>query len=164
MMAELPHLAQALHVFMAASPKTALHSRVRATREPACPIDPRVDEILVEIEDVLDRCEGRRIADLIRQPAMRFIIWVKDTRREKWLDGVSRALDVRRVHLKANKILGFDRVRIKRTAPCPDCSLPLLFSWAGSDTIECGDEACNFAASREEYDMYVRELITEEKR
>src|SRR6185437_965860 len=105
---ELPHLAIALRVFLGVTPKTAIQSRVKSTPEPACPIDPRVDELLIDIADVIDRCDGLRVQDLIQQPTMKFIVWFRDSRREQFLTGADRALAIRRVHTRANAILGFD--------------------------------------------------------
>lgn len=153
---ELPHLAQALRVFLGVTPKTALQSRVKSTPEPACPIDPRVDELLIDIADVIDRADGLRVADLIQQPAMKFIIWFRDMRRERYLDGVSRALAIRRVHTRANQILGFDRIRLKRHAPCPECGMPTLGQWIGEATVDCSD--CEFLMSFDDYDLYCIDL------
>lgn len=135
-----------------------MQSRVKSTPEPACPVDPRVDELLVDIGDTLDRCDGLRIADLIQQPSMRFIVWYKDQRRERYLDGCDRALAVRGAHLRANKILGFDRIRQRRHAPCPQCSLPTLGNWIGDSTITCSDEGCGAAITLTDYEIYCCEL------
>lgn len=151
---ELPHLAIALRVFLGVTPKTALQSRVKSTPEPACPIDPRVDELLVDIADVIDRTDGLRVADLMRQPAMRFIVWNRDTRQEKYLDGCHRALAIRTVHARANNILGFDRIKLKRVAPCPQCSLPTLSTYVGDNTVFCGDEECGWVMTLDDYDAH----------
>lgn len=153
---ELPHLAAALRVFLGVTPKTALQSRVKSTPEPACPIDPRVDELLIDIADVLDRCDNLQIQSLIQQPTVKFIVWFRDTRREKYLSGVDRALAIRAVHTRANAILGFDRIRLKRHAPCPECGLPALGQWIGDSTIDCSD--CEFIMTLDDYDKYCLEL------
>lgn len=143
---------------MAATPSSALQSKVNATREPACPIDPRVDELLVDIADVLDRTDHLRVADLIQQPAMKFILWFRDRREERYLEGWQRAVDIRRVHIRANAILGFDRIWLKRHAPCPSCGLPTLGTWIGSNAIECSDQDCGLVITLDEYDEYCIEL------
>ena len=153
---ELPHLALALRAFLGVTPKTALQSRVKSTPEPACPLDPRVDELLTDIEDVIDRTDGLRVADLVQQPAMKFIVWFKDQRRETYLTGVDRALAIRRVQARANAILGFDRIWVKRHAPCPQCGLPTLGTFIGSSNIECRD--CAFVMTLDEYSQYLLEL------
>jgi hypothetical protein len=153
---ELPHLAVALRAFLGVTPKTALQSRVKSTPEPACPLDPRVDELLTDIEDVIDRTDGLRVADLVQQPAMKFIVWFKDDRRETYLTGIDRALAIRRVYARANAILGFDRIWVKRHAPCPQCGLPTLGAFIGSSNIECRD--CAFVLSLDEYSQYLLEL------
>lgn len=155
---ELPHLALALRSFLGVTPTTALQSRVRATREPACPIDPRVDALLTEIWDVIDRTGGVRVADLIRQPDMLFTLWVRDERRQEYLSGVDRALDIRRVHLRVNKVIGLDRVWQKRHAPCPDCNLPTLGNWVGDSTVACSDEGCGLILPLDDYESYCTEL------
>src|SRR6185503_3538176 len=131
-------------------------SRVKSTPEPACPIDPRVDELLTDIADVIDRCDNLRVQDLIQQPIMKFIIWARDSRQEKYLSGVDRALNIRTVHARANAILGFDRIRLKRHAPCPECGLPTLGEWIGDSNIDCSD--CEFVMTRDDYDKYCLEL------
>ena len=146
----------ALRAFLGVTPKTALQSRVKSTPEPACPLDPRVDELLTDIEDVIDRTDGLRVADLVRQPAMKFIVWFKDRRRETYLTGVDRALAIRRVQARANAILGFDRIWVKRHAPCPRCGLPTLGTFIGDSKIECRD--CAFVMTLDEYSQYLLEL------
>lgn len=155
---ELPHLATALRVFLGVTPSTALQSRVSSTPEPACPLDPRVDELLVDIADVIDRTDNLRVADLVQQPTMKFIVWTKDQRRARYLEGWQRAVDIRSVHTRANAILGFDRIRVKRHAPCPECNLPTLGTWIGDNTIECSDEECGLVMSLDEYDAHCLEL------
>lgn len=156
---ELPHLAVALRVFLGVTPKTALTSRISSTPEPACPLDPRVDELLGDIGDVIDRTGGIRVADLVRQPDMLFVVWVRDERRSQYLSGVDRALDIRRVHNRANKIIGFDRVWQKRHAPCPQCGFPTLGNWVGDSTITCTEEDCGLVMPLENYEGYCTELI-----
>lgn len=155
---ELPHLAVALRVFLGVTPKTALQSRVKSTPEPMCPIDPRVDELLIDIADVIDRCDGLRVQDLVQQPIMKFIVWKRDSRAEKYLSGVDRALAIRLVHARANAILGFDRIRLKRHAPCPECDMPGLGQWIGEGNIDCSE--CEFIMSLDEYDKYCLKLST----
>lgn len=148
----------ALRAFLGVTPKTALQSRVRSTPEPACPLDPRVDELVTDIADVLDRTDGLRVADLIRQPAMKFIIWIKDSRRERFLEGWQRAIDIRRVHARANSILGYDRIWVRRHAPCPECGLPTLGTYVGAPKVECRDDDCGYSMLLDDYDAYCIEL------
>ena len=157
-MDELPKLAEALHLFLGASPKTALHSRVRNTPNPRCPLDLRVDALLGEVEDVIDRTDKLRVADLILQPKMPFIIWLNDVRKERELDGCQRALDVGRVHRKVNDVLGFDLVKQKRHAPCPECGERELFNWIGESHVQC---KCKYVMSLDEYQDYCVELLEE---
>ena len=78
---------------------------------------------------------------------MKFFIWFRDVRQERYLAGWQRAVDIRRVHSRANAILGFDRQRQRRVAPCPDCSLPTLYSYAGENVVACSDEECGMVMS-----------------
>lgn len=138
--------------------KVSYQSKVKASREPTCPLNTRVDELLGFIEDALDRVDGLRIADLIQQPAMKFILWVGDRRREVFLDGCDRALEVRRVHARANKVLGFDKILHRRAAPCPACSLPTLANYVGEGTVFCTEETCGYATDLDSYDELCAEL------
>lgn len=151
---ELPHLATALHVALAVTPKTALQSKVNSTPEPSCPIDVRVEELIGQIEDAIDRCDGMRIGDLINQPATKFYIWRGETRTEQHLAGWERAIAIRRVHVRANAILGFDKLKQRRVAPCPGCDLPTLYSYVGDDEVLCSDEECGLAMKLAEYEAY----------
>lgn len=155
---ELPHLAGALRAFLGVTPKTALQSRVKSTPEPACPVDPRVDELLIDIADIIDRCDNLRVQGLSQQPAMKFIVWIRDVRREVFLSGVDRALAIRRVHVRANAILGFDRVWLRRHAPCPECGLPTLGAYVGDNTVGCRNDDCGLSLSLDDYDKYCLEL------
>jgi hypothetical protein len=157
-LAELPYLALALRTFLGVTPKTTMQSRVKSTPEPACPLDPRVDELLVDLWDVIDRTDGLRVNDLIQQPAMKFILWHRDARTERYLEGWQRAVDIGRVHARANAILGFDRIRVNRHAPCPECGLPTLSTYVGESTVFCRDEECGFMMSLDQYDDYCAEL------
>lgn len=156
---ELPHLITALRVFLGGSMKIVYESKVRSSKEPQAPMDVRVADLLDEIADVIDRVDGLRVADLIQQPPARFILWVRDVRRVRYLSGVDRALDIRRVHVKANKAIGLEKVKQKRHAPCPDCGLPTLFNWVGESTVFCSDGECGFVMPLDEYDGYCAELV-----
>jgi hypothetical protein len=153
---ELPHLALALHAFLGVSPSSALQSRIKSTPEPCCPINLTVDELINEIGDVVDRVDGLRVADLVRQPAMEFVLWVGDYPQRRQLDGVQRALDARRVHTRANAIIGFDRVWQRRHAPCWSCALPALGNWLGDSIIQCTN--CEAVMTLTEYEDYCNEL------
>jgi hypothetical protein len=158
-LAELPHLALALRTFLGGSVKLAFQSKVNATREPQCPMDPRIADMLDEVEDVIGRTEDLRIADLIRLPAEARMVWVRDRHVKKHLDGVDRALDVRRVHGKVSKVVGLDRVLHRLAAPCPDCGLPVLARWIGEDNVFCTDESCGLVLASSEYDAHVKGLL-----
>jgi hypothetical protein len=118
-----------------------------------------VDALLGEVEDVVDRTGGLRVADLIRQPRMNFLLWIADTRQERDLDGVQRALDISRVHAKVNNILGFDKIWQKRHAPCPKCDGKNLGNWIGDEGVLCKD--CNHTMTLDDYQAYCVELLKE---
>lgn len=160
---ELPHLAIALRIFLGVTPKTALQSRVKSTPEPACPIDPRVDELLVDIGDVIERTDGLRVVDLVAQPPTKFEVWFKDRAVELYLTGWQRAIDIRKVHVRANAILGFSPVWVRRHAPCPQCGLPSLGTWIGDPNVECSDDECGFILTLDDYNHYCNELAEAQK-
>ena len=150
----LPHLAQALKAFLGGAMSVAYSSKVNSTPVPQAPLDLSVYDLLDEIGDVVDRVGGYRIADLVRLPAEKYLLWRRDSRVEVHLDGVGRALDVLRVHTKADRMVGLNRVWQKRHAPCPRCKLPTLGTWLGSDTIHCATEDCGSAFTRDQYEQH----------
>ncbi|RAV17468.1 hypothetical protein DQP57_00125 [Mycobacterium colombiense] len=118
---------------------------------------------MVDISDVIERTDNLRVADLIAQPPTKFQVWYKDKAYDKYLEGWQRACDIRGVHVRANAILGFGRIAVKRHAPCPRCGLPTLQQWIGDPTIECSDEECGFVMSLDEYDQHCNDLAKDSK-
>jgi hypothetical protein len=164
-LSELPPLIQALHSFLAHTPKSALQSKVSRTPEPACPIDPRVDALETEAYDVVDRAGGwnTNVQELMRLPEARFLVWRGEHRELVFLDGAKRALDIRRIHSRISAVVGLERRFVKRHAPCPECHLPMLGSWVGEEVVRCTAEDCGFVGSLAEYDLYCAELIKEKR-
>lgn len=158
---ELPHLREALKVFMGGSMSVAYTSRVNSTPTPQTPMNVAVYDLMDEIGDVLDRTGGLRIDTLIRAPGMEFRVWRRGKPVTAVLSGVERALAVRRVHSKADNLIGFNRVWQRRAAPCPSCRLPTLGTWIGSDTVTCTNENCNSSFTRNDYDLH---CLTESKK
>lgn len=149
---ELPHLAQALKSFKGASMSVSYDSKVSSTPVPQAPLNLAALDLIDAIGDVIDRAGGYRIADLVRLPAEKFLLWHRGSRSEVDLDGIARALDVRHVHVKADRMFGFSRVWQKRHAPCPECGLNTLGGWLGSDTVQCANDGCEFLATRSGYE------------
>jgi len=81
-----------------------------------------------------------------------------------FLDGINRALDVRRVHRKADQMVGLNRVWQRRAAPCPRCNQSTLGAWLGSDTIHCASEDCGSDFTREQYEEHCFALSRNERR
>lgn len=154
---ELPHLLVALRIYLGVTPKSAMRSQVRFTPEPSCPIDPRVDELLTLTEEIMDRTCGARIADLAREGAREFPVWEGDEQIIRSMDGARRALDVRRVHDRVNAVVGLDRAKQKRYAPCPECGQSHLWNWVGDETVYC--DSCDSSMSVDEYNIYCSELL-----
>ena len=151
---ELPHLGMALKCFLGGSMKVAYTSKVSRTPEPQAPMNVWVADLMDEIGDVIDRAEGLRILTLIQKPAEPFIVWHRGIRQKTYLDGVDRALDIRRVHAKVSDIVGLQPQWEKRHAPCPSCAEYTLGNWVGSDQIGCTTEDCEEVMSLSEYESY----------
>lgn len=116
-----------------------------------------VYDLIDEIGDVIDRAGGTgvRIDNLTREAPQAFRVWVQGKPRDTELDGVDRALAIRRVHRKADSMLGLKRVWQRRLMPCPTCNLPTLGSWFGEGTVTCTNEDCTTSLTRDEYDLMV---------
>lgn len=153
-LAELPHLREALKVFLGGSMSVTYTSKVHSTPEPQPPMNVTVYDLIDEIGDVIDRVANLPVDALIRAPDAEFKLWRRGKPRLTVLSGVDRALDVRRVHAKADNLIGFNKVWQRRHAPCPVCQMPTLGSWVGSDTISCTNEDCNSSFTRDEYNDY----------
>lgn len=136
--------------------KSAFESKINATREPAAPINLHILDLMDVVEEELHKAEGRTIADLVQQPAKKFVMWGKRVEDDKvvYLDGVDRALRIRVVHQKASDAVGLAPTWRKRHAPCPDCGIPCLGSWSGTDTIHCTNEDCLATYTLSEYETY----------
>lgn len=142
--------------------KVAYESKVSATHEPAPPMNVWVADLLDDIDEVIDRADHLDIQALIQQPAELFHVWFKDTYQEKYLDGVDRALAIRRIHTKVSNAVGFHPVWEKRGAPCPDCNEFSLGGWSGGDLIECVTEDCPIRLTLDDYQQYCIERVKNE--
>lgn len=157
---ELPHLSVALRSFLCGSMKLAWESKVNATYVPESPMDVRVADMLVEISDLLRIAVPVR--DLISQPAVECDVWIGDTRKRRWLDGVDRAVQIRRVHERVSAMVGLGPLWRRRHAPCPSCGLPSLGSWGGSDWVDCVE--CGMRLTLDDYDAWCAEVSCDEKK
>lgn len=158
---QLPDLRNALKVFLGGSMSVTYTSKVNSTHQPQPPMNVTVYDLIDEIGDVIDRTGGLPIETLIRAPGEFFLVWRRGKPVKTALSGVDRALDVRRIHHKADGLVGLNRVWQKRHAPCPHCGLLTLGSWIGSDTIACANEGCDSSFTRDDYDKH---CLTEAKK
>lgn len=158
---QLPDLRNALKAFLGGSMSVTYTSKVNSTHRPQPPMNVTVYDLIDEIGDVIDRTGGLSIDALIRAPGESFVVWRRGKPVKTTLSGVQRALDVRRVHTKADGLVGLNRVWHKRHAPCPHCGLLTLGSWIGSDTICCSNEGCHSSFTRDDYDKH---CLTEAKK
>ena len=106
-------------------------------------------DLVDEIDDVIDRTAGLDVVDLIRQPAVQFKLWQGGKWRMDYLDGVQRALEIRKVWKRADEVIGMSRPWQQRHAPCPNCNVRALGNFAGSDAIQCSH--CGHAMTLDDY-------------
>jgi len=150
---ELPHLAMALKAFLGGSMKMSYTSKVKSTPEPQAPLNVAAADLIDEIGDVIDRAEDTVLA-LVQMPAEPFVVWVKGRPRDRYLDGVDRALDIGRVHRKASKVVGLHETWQRRHAPCPSCEQQSLGGFIGTNIIQCTNEDCQIQMDLDEYEKW----------
>ncbi|SIM48992.1 Uncharacterised protein [Mycobacteroides abscessus subsp. abscessus] len=150
---ELPTYRDALRVFLGSSPKTALQSKVSMTAEPSTPYNVKVADLIDSIDEVVSVAGGygALVRDLVQRPADKFL---DAAFKVVYLTGVQRALDIRRVHSKADAVVGLGKVWERRKAPCPECDLPTLGTWVGSGTIYCTNSECATTLTQSDYEGY----------
>lgn len=151
---QLPAIRAALRVFLGVSPVTSHGSKVNASPTPSAPANVRVIDLQDEIDEVITRAGGPNaiIADLIQRPAEPHVVWHRGQPREKYLDGVDRAMAIATVWRKADQIIGLSRQWLRRHAPCPRCHLRTLGMFAGEDTVHCSNADCGATMPRTDYD------------
>lgn len=147
-LARLPAVKGVLRLYLARGGSSA-QTKVQFSSEPPAPLNAHILDLIDEIGDVFDRTGGLRVADLIRQPPAEFVIWSRGTRRLIPLDGVERALDIRRVWKRADGVIGLSPVWERRIGECPRCALRALGNFAGSEVVTCS--GCGGSMSRQEY-------------
>lgn len=160
---ELPHLATALETMKGSWGSISYEARVGGSKDAPTPLHVGIVDLVDEIRDVVDRTGGYAVRDLVTHSAEKWIIWRNGRRQETELDGVQRALDVRRVHSKASSRVGFDKVWQRRAAACPNCQLPTLGSWSGEDLILCSSEDCRASFTKTDYENYCFSTSLSEK-
>ena len=144
---ELPGYLGLLSLFKGYVPQSVGSSRVSSSSEPKSPLNLTVVDLIEAIRILLHGPAGLySIRDLITLP-----------------NGPQLALLVRRLHSKADGIIGLKKVWQRRHAPCPDCSLPTLGGWAGDDVIRCTASGCGTVMSKSAYEDYC-ELQSKEKK
>jgi hypothetical protein len=150
-LAELPTIRDALQLFLKRGLVPSAGSKVNSTPEPSVPINLAALDLIDEIVEVVSRAGGWtiQVSDLIHRPAEKVTIWSSGSIRERYLDGVDRALDIGHVWRRADGIIGLSRAWERRLAQCPKCNLRTLGSFAGSDSVQCSN--CGGVMSRTEY-------------
>jgi hypothetical protein len=117
-------------------------------------------DLITEAYEVVHRAGGWKVSipALILEPGVGFLLWVDGRQELRFLDGVHRALDVRRIHDRISGVVGLEKSRVRRHAPCQSCGLSgVLWSWIGEDTVRC--DACPELLTTAEYDEWCSELL-----
>ncbi|WP_207558680.1 hypothetical protein [Mycobacteroides abscessus] len=123
------------------------------TAEPSTPYNVKVADLIDSIDEVVSVAGGygALVRDLVQRPADKFL---DAAFKVVYLTGVQRALDIRRVHSKADAVVGLGKVWERRKAPCPECDLPTLGTWVGSGTIYCTNSECATTLTQSDYEGY----------
>jgi len=148
---------EAVRVFVGIKPVTAQTSKISATREPSSPLNLAAETLVTDIDEVLSRVGNYLIRDLISRPATKFKVWRRDCEQIVFLDGVTLALQVRSVHDRALKLLGFEKLWQRRSAPCWACQMPCLGQFTGSGTVECS--SCGERKTDTDYQAYCLDMF-----
>lgn len=148
---------EAVRLFIGIKPVTALTSKVASTKEPASPLNLAAESLVTDIGEVVSRVGEYLIRDLVSQPTKRFKAWRGGVEQLVFWDGVDLALQVRAVHARAVKLLGFEPQWQRRSAPCWNCELPCLGQFTGSTTVECSN--CGSRKTDADYETYCIEMI-----
>ncbi|WPH57763.1 hypothetical protein [Mycobacterium phage WXIN] len=121
-------------------------AKVSASKNaPPCPLNVGVIDLIMSVEGILQRVGNLRIADLALQPG-----------GPEWCD------EIRWAYQEADKTIGIGRHWSRRLAPCPNCELRTLGSWAGEEIITCS--SCGNSMDRNEYDKQTIATATAERR
>lgn len=143
-------------MFIGIKPVTVYESKVSATKEPASPLNLVAETLMTDIDEVLSRVGNYLVRDLVSHPSKRFKTWRGECEQIVYWDGVSLSMQVRTVHDRAVKLLGFEQQWQRRSAPCWACRLPCLGQLTGSETIECSN--CGARKTEHDYQLYCLEM------
>lgn len=146
---DLPALQKALRAFIGKGTTAAWGETVSGSREPPAPLNVSVLDLIDEIGDVIFRDRGA-VRDLVTQPETVFEVWRNDVQTLRSLDGVERALWIRSVHRRADKIVGLSHTWERKGAPCRHCGGFTLGGWSGTNAIHC--TSCGAVMTRDDYE------------
>lgn len=138
-------------------PVTVAVSRVRSTPMPACPMNLTAETLVSDIDEVLSRVGSLLVRDLVHRPPQVFQHWRRDCEQKIMWDGIDLAMQIRRVHQRAVKLLGIEPQWQRRAAPCWACASPTLGQLSGSATVECSN--CGDRKTDDDYQIYCIELV-----
>lgn len=158
---QLPGYRKAVVVMVGIKPVTAQSSKVSGSREPQSPLNLAAETLTTDIDAVLSRVGNYQVRDLVSRPPEQFKVWRHDVEQIVLWDGVDLALQIAAVHVRAAKMLGFERQWVGRTAPCWGCGMPTLGQFTGSSTVECS--GCGARKTDVDYESYCVELIRGKK-
>lgn len=153
---KLTDVQDAVRLFIGIKPVTAQTSKINATKEPQSPLNLAAETMVTDIDEVLSRIGNYLIRDLVTRPAQRFKVWRHEAEQLVYWDGIDLALQVRSVHARAIRLLGFERQWERRAAPCWSCQLPCLGQFIGSETVECSN--CGERKTVADYQQYCIEI------
>lgn len=151
---ELPVIRDALRLYIGEMSTSNHGSKVKSTPSMTTPLNVTVLDLIDDIEEVLSFCGNFRVDNLVRQPSKECTVWRSGRRRQEWLDGVDRALQIRAVFKRADRVIGFSRQAVThRIHPCPKCTRQTMISIAGTNTVTCA--SCGGTTTMDEYKRIV---------
>lgn len=160
---ELPAIRDALRLYIGEMSTSNHGSKVKSTPSMTTPLNVAVLDLIDDIEDVLADCGNYRIDNLIHQPSKESKVWRSGRQREELLDGVDRALQIRVVFKRADKVIGFSREAVThRIHPCPKCTRQTMVSVAGTNTVNC--ISCGATTTMDEYKRIVLIRVSLQKK
>jgi hypothetical protein len=151
---ELPVIRDALRLYIGELSTSNHGSKVKSTPAMSTPLNVAVLDLINDTEEVLTYCGNSRIDNLIHQPSKECTVWRSGRQRKEWLDGVDRALQIRAVFKRADRVIGFSREAVThRIHPCPKCTRQTMVSIAGTNTVNC--ISCGGITTMDEYKRIV---------
>ncbi len=151
---ELPAIRDALRLYIGEMATSNHGSKVQSTPGLSTPLNVAVLDLINDIEAVLTHCGNTRVDNLIHQPSKECTVWRSGRQRTELLDGVDRALYIRSVFKRADRVIGFSRKAVThRIHPCPKCTRQTMVSIAGTNTVNC--VSCGGTTTMDEYKRIV---------